>query len=86
MRSLGSKIIVIHKRSEVTDFEEIPMIEFGISCIFFIASIIGLLYFLSTGYKRSNMDDYIFTRCFAIFVFMSSILICSTMWSAIHEV
>lgn len=62
------------------------MIEFGISCIFFITSIIGLLYFAATGYKRSKMDDYIFTRCFAIFVFVSSILICLTMWSAIHEV
>lgn len=62
------------------------MIAFGISCIFFITSIIGLLYFAATGYKRSKMDDYIFTRCFAIFVFISSILICLTMWSAIHEV
>lgn len=62
------------------------MIEFGISCIFFITSIIGLLYFLATGYKRSGTDDYIFTRCFAIFVFMSSILVCLTTWSAFHEV
>ena len=62
------------------------MIEFGIGCIFFIISIIGLFYFLATGYKRSKMDDYIFTRLFAVFVFISSILICLSMWSAIHEV